>query len=544
MSWGAIQLYKVMIVDDEPIVREGIKNRIQWADHGFECVGVSENGRDALEAVSLLRPDVVLTDIYMPFMDGLELSRHISKQYPLTKIIILTGYDDFEYAQQAVKIQVTDFILKPVTSAELREILDKLKAQMDEERGHRDHLNRLKQQLNESFPLLKERFLERLASSALNEWEINSKIAYFDIPLNGPLFVAIATDMDEIRPEEQGTDNELYAFAIYNIIQEIMEKEAASAVFRYQGNKVITILSGSEEEEIYSHAQELAEQIRTTVKSYLKFTVTVGVGTIGTHLQDIRHSCRASVAALEYRLLIGSDQVVSISDLEKRGSTPLYDGAETENALVSAIKTGTHEDVERSIGRLIRELGHASISIEQCYVRVLRTMLAVLQTLLEIGCSEKELFGRETRLLTELYSFRSLDEIEIWLKEMCRQAVKDVADTRRDISRKQMEEAAEYIHRNFDDTALSVKTVCSRIFMSASYFSSLFKAHTGKTFVEYVTGVRMEKAKELLKHSSMKTYEIATKTGYQDAQYFSVLFKKYTGDTPTEYRNKMLADGA
>lgn len=533
-----------MIVDDEPIVREGIKNRIQWSDHGFECVGVSENGRDALEAVSRLRPDVVLTDIYMPFMDGLELSRHISKQYPLTKIIILTGYDDFEYAQQAVKLQVTDFILKPVTSAELREMLDKLKSQMDEERGHREHLNRLKQQLNESLPLLKERFLERLASSALNEWEISSKIAYFDIPLRGPLFVAIATDMDELRPEEQGTDNELYAFAIYNIIQEIMEKEAASAVFRYQGNKVITILSGSEEEEIYSRAQELAEQIRTTVKSYLKFTVTVGVGTIGTHLQDIRHSCRASVAALEYRLLIGSDQVVSISDLEKRGSTPLYDGAETESALVSAIKTGTHEDVERSIGRLIRELGNASISIEQCHVRVLRTMLAVLQTLLEIGCSEKELFGRETRLLTELYSFRSLDEIEIWLKEMCRKAVKDVADTRRDISRKQMEEAAAYIHRNFDDTALSVKTVCSRIFMSASYFSALFKAHTGKTFVEYVTGVRMEKAKELLKHSSLKTYEIATKTGYQDAQYFSVLFKKYTGDTPTEYRNKMLADGA
>lgn len=540
---GAIQLYKIIIVDDEPIVREGIRNRIPWADHGFECVGVSENGRDALEAVNRLKPDVVMTDIYMPFMDGLELSRQIAEQYPLTKIIILTGYDDFEYAQQAVKIQVADFILKPVTSMEIREMLDKLKKEMDEERGHREHLNRLKQQLNESLPLLKERFLERLASSALNEWEIKSKMAYFKIPLHGPLFVAIATDMDELRTEEQGTDNELYAFAVYNIIQEIAEKEPASAVFRFKGNKVITILSGGGEQNLYSRTQRLAEEIRTSVKMYLNFTVTVGVGTICRQLKDIRHSCRASVAALEYRLLIGSDQVVSISDLEKRGSIPLYDGTEAENALVSAIKTGTPDKVEQSISKLIAELGNASISLEQCYVRVLRTMLAVLQALLEIGCSEKELLGKETRLLTELYSFRSLDEIERWLKDMCGKAVKGVADTRRDISRNQMLDAVEYIQRNYDDFELSVKMVCCRIFMSASYFSSLFKAHTGKTFVEYVTFIRMEKAKELLKHSNMKTYEIATKTGYQDAQYFSVLFKKYTGDTPTEYRLKMLAGG-
>ncbi|MFC7679377.1 response regulator [Paenibacillus sp. GCM10028914] len=537
-------MYKIIIVDDEPIVREGIRNRISWADHGFECVGVSENGQEALGMIAHFRPDVVMTDIYMPFMDGLELSRHVAEHYPGTKMIILTGYDDFEYAQQAVKLQVTDFILKPITSAELREVLDKLKVQMDEERGHLEHLNRLKQQLNESLPLLKERFLERMATMALNEWEIRSKMAYFQIPLSGPLFVTIATDMDEWPSEDQGTDNELYSFAVYNIIQEIMDKEPDSAVFRYKGNKVITILSGSGEEEIYTLAQERAEEIRASIKRYLSVTVSVGIGTICRELKDIRHSCRASVAALEYRLLIGSDQVVSISDLENRRSKPLYDGAESENSLISAIKTGSPEDVDRSIGRIISELQNASISIEQCYVRVLRTMLAVLQALLEIGCNETELFGKETRLLTELYSFRSLEEIEFWLKDMCGKAMIGVAETRRNISRNQISEAVQFIHHNYDDIELSVKMVSSRIFMSASYFSSLFKAHTGKTFVEYVTGYRMEKAKELLKHSSLKTYEIATKTGYQDAQYFSVLFKKCTGDTPTEYRQKMMVDGA
>lgn len=536
-------MYTILIVDDEPIVREGIRNRIQWADHGFECIGDCENGRDALEAVTRHQPDVVLTDINMPYMDGLELSRHITERFPKTKIIILTGFDDFEYAQQAVKLQVTDFILKPVTSAELREMLGKLKLEMDEERGHTEHLKRLKHQLNESLVLLKERFLERLASSPMKRSEIESKLSYFDIPLPGPLYIAMAADMDELRTDEQHADNELHAFALYNIMQEILAGEPGAAVFRYKENKVMTILSGSDEKELHARAQELAEDIRGSTKQFMKFTVTVGIGTICRELQDIRYSCKASEAALEYRLLIGRDQVVHITDLEKRGSGPLLDGIETETALVSAIRAGTGSEVKASIRRLISELGSASISIELCYVRVLRVMLAVLQTLMEIGSHGNELIGKEKRLLSDLYSFRSLDEIERWLNEVCEQALRDVAKTRKDITRSQMLEAVDFIQRHYEDAELSIKTVCSRIFMSTSYFSALFKSHTGKTFVEYVTEVRMEKAKELLKHSLLKTYEIAAKTGYQDPQYFSVLFKKHTGDTPTEYRNKMATGG-
>ncbi|QOT11653.1 response regulator transcription factor [Paenibacillus sp. JNUCC32] len=536
-------MYTILIVDDEPIVREGIRNRIQWSEHGYECIGDCENGRDALEAVTRHQPDVVLTDINMPYMDGLELSRHITERFPKTKIIILTGFDDFEYAQQAVKLQVTDFILKPVTAAELRDMLDKLKLEMDEERGHTEHLKRLKKQLNESLVLLRERFLERLASSPMKRSEMESRLAYFDIPLRGPLYIAMAADMDELRSDEQHADNELHAFALYNIMQEILAGEPGAAVFRYKENKVMTILSGSDEKDLYARAQELAEDIRGSTKQFMKFTVTVGIGTICRELQDIRYSCKASEAALEYRLLIGRDQVVHITDLEKRGSGPLLDGIETETALVSAIRAGTGSEVKACIRRLISELGSASISIELCYVRVLRVMLSVLQTLMEIGSNGNELIGKEKRLLSDLYSFRSLDEIESWLNEVCEQALRDVAKTRKDITRSQMLEAVDFIQRHYEDAELSIKTVCSRIFMSTSYFSALFKSHTGKTFVEYVTEVRMEKAKELLKHSLLKTYEIAAKTGYQDPQYFSVLFKKHTGDTPTEYRNKMASGG-
>ncbi|GAB6931255.1 response regulator [Paenibacillus sp. JCM 10914] len=536
-------MYKILIVDDEPIVREGIRNRIDWAEHGYECIGVSENGRDALETITRMRPDVLLTDIYMPFMDGLELSHEVMARYPQTKIVILTGFDDFEYAQQAVKLQVTDFILKPITSVELSEVLDKLKLEMDEERGYNEHVSRLKQQISESMVLLQERFLERLATSPMKKSEIAAKLVYFNIPLTGPLYIALSADIDELRSDERYADNELYAFALYNIIQEIMAKESGSAVFRYKENAVITILSGSSEEDMYCSAQDLAEEIRKAIKQFMTFTITIGVGTLCHQLEDIRYSCAASEAALEYRLLMGPDQIINITDLENRGARPLYDGIDTESALIAAIRTGTAAEVEICIRRLIHDLGSASMSIDQLYLRIVRVVLAIMQTLMEIGSDEHELFGKEKQLLEDLYSFRSLDEIETWLRDVCNQALRGVLAVRQDMTRTQMLEAVAFIQHNYEDPELSVKSVCSRIFMSTSYFSALFKSHTGKTFVEYVTDIRMNKAKELLKHTRLKSFEIAAKTGYQDPQYFSVLFKKYTGITPTEYRNQMTSGG-
>lgn len=314
-------MYKILIVDDEPIVREGIRERIQWAKHGYECIGACENGREALEVMAQERPDVVLTDICMPYMDGLELSRHIVEKYPKTRIIILTGFDDFDYAQQAVKLQVTDFILKPITSAELRELLDKIKLEMDEESGRNEHLLRMKQELKNSMALLSERFLERLASSPMRRADITAKLAYFNIPLNGPLYIAMTAEIDEPSLYGETADVELYAFALYNIVQEIAGSAQESAVFRFKEHKVMAVLSGSNAEELHAQAYKLAEDIRNSVKEYMKFTVTVGIGTVRSDVAEIRHSCRASEAALEYRLLMGPDQVVNITDLEVRGGS-------------------------------------------------------------------------------------------------------------------------------------------------------------------------------------------------------------------------------
>ncbi|WP_229692035.1 response regulator transcription factor [Paenibacillus radicis (ex Gao et al. 2016)] len=540
-------VYKIVLVDDEAVVRVGIRDRIEWQSLGFECAADCENGVEALAAIERIQPDVVLTDINMPFMDGLELTQAVKARHPEMKVVILTGYDDFDYAQRAVKLKVNDFILKPITAAELTAVLQKIKAELDEQRKDKEELDRLQRQLRESMPVLKERFLDRLATSTIREGELAERLAFFEIELPGPDYEALAIDLDLLERGAGPTaaaDRELLRFAIYNVTQELLSEDyTVSEVFRSREEKVMAILSG-DQPELHDRAQELADKIRLAAEQFLRRTVSVGIGTPAVSLRNISESCQAAVSALEYRLLLGGNRVISISDMEPRIGRKADYSQEYDRRLIAGIKTGTADEVDHAVDTAINRHRTAMLTIDQSYIRLQRTLIAVMQALEELGCEEADVFGSGVNPLTAIYSFRTLDEISDWLKEACRRAVNSVAEARDDQCRQQMKEALAYIHDHYGDSELSVKTVSKQVLMSVSYFSAAFKSHTGKTFVEYLTAVRMDKAKEQLKFTGLRTYEIAAKSGYPDAQYFSVLFKKHTGDSPTEYRQKTSAERA
>lgn len=189
-------MYKIILVDDEDEVREGIKHKISWSKYGFELVGDFDNGRDALEAIEQHRPDVIITDICMPFMDGLGLARAVMDRYRDMKVIIVTGYEDFEYAKQAITLKVTEYLLKPINAREFAEFLSKMKQDLDEEHLQKANLVKLRMQLNQSLPLLRERFLEQLVTTRMKSEEIENKLSYFHIPLQGQVYLALVIDIE------------------------------------------------------------------------------------------------------------------------------------------------------------------------------------------------------------------------------------------------------------------------------------------------------------------------------------------------------------
>jgi two-component system response regulator YesN len=531
-------MYKIMIVDDEAVVRQGIKSSIQWNEHGFELIGDYVNGRDALEAIELHKPDLVLSDIYMPFMDGLELTRQIQIHYPYIKVIILTGYDNFDYVQQALRLKAYDFIVKPITAKELRDLLDKVKIDMDEENSRYEDISRLQNQLNQSLPLLKERFLEYVVTSRVKADDLEERFQYFKIPWISPDYLVMVIDIDDFgaRNDNASEHNmELLRFASYNITNEIVNQQSGLA-FRTREETTVVILSGHLEARLYTLAYQLAEEIRYYIEKYLKLTVTVGIGRSYSALDELPLSYKSALSALEYRFLLGKNKVISIMDMEGKPVTTPDMNMEWSQRLSSLIKTGTPQEVDRLIVQLITSLKSSNIPIEACYLQIQKLIVCLLNTVQELGVNEWTVFASQP--LTAIYHFKTLDEIEIWLKELCSLAMISVSEQRADMTQMQILRAIDYLKENYPNDKVSLQEISRHVLMSTSYFSLVFKQYTGETFVEYLTRLRIEKAKELLQHTTLKSYEISAKVGYNDPNYFSILFKKHTGSTPMEYRSQ------
>ncbi|MFD0672959.1 helix-turn-helix domain-containing protein [Cohnella sp. GCM10027633] len=531
-------MYKVILIDDEDEVREGIKEKTPWAECGFELVGDFENGRDAWEALDALKPDAVITDICMPFMDGLELAQRIFDHYRALKVVIVTGFEDFEYAKRAIRLKVSDYLLKPLNAQEFTDFLMKMKRELDEEQANKADLSRLRSQLHQSLPLLKERFLDKLAYGQLPQDELIEGIAGYRLTFGGPSHLAMVADVDEATGDiakHTDAELELLRFGVYNIVQEIVEKEHGGIVFRTREHKVAALLSG-DEARLRLHSQTIASYIRESVEKYLKLTVCVGIGLPCASAGELPRSFREALSALDYRFMLGANRTLSIQDMEfgSRGDAGFDGGWEKE--VVSAMRTGNPASVTSALRVGFDELRRSGSSVDQGYGAVHKLLAAIMGWLAETGLEDERSLTDDA--FAQAQAMKTLDSIQRWLEDRCGRILSDLQAKRSTVVQSQMREAELYIGSQYMNEELSLGDVCGHLYMSISYFSTLFKQHTGATFIEYLTRVRMDKAKELLVVTSHKTYEIAAHVGYGDPHYFSVIFKRHTGKTPKEYRTQ------
>ncbi|WHH58071.1 response regulator [Petroclostridium sp. X23] len=535
-------MYKILVVDDESVVREGIKNNINWSEYGFELVGGCKDGSEAIEVIENNHLDVVITDICMPLIDGIELTRYISNNYSNIKVIILTGYDEFEYAQQAIKLKALDFILKPITAKEFCEVLEKVKSDLDEEVANINNLNNLESQLTKSLPLLRERFLKRLVSGFYGTEKIQEKLDYFNIKVCGEFFLVISVDVDdydEMNSFYADSEEELLLFAVNNVCEEIVLKYNNGIVFQNDNQKIVIILNGEDSQLLNENGMIISEEIRSMIEKYLKFTVTVGISDICSSLKLINTAYEESMAALDYRFLVGKNKVTSIKDMEENNrAVSRYKKVATDK-LITGIKTGTIQNVDDIITEIVENLKNSYTSLQQCYIQVQQILISIMDTLNELGINIEAVFGNSNIDLSEVYKFKALDEIECWLKDISRNISVHISKKRTDHFEMQAIKAVEYIKNNYNDQNISLNSICKHLLVSTSYFSMIIKNYVGETFIEYLTRVRVEKASELLKNTNLKTYEIAEKVGYKDPHYFSLIFKKATGLSPTEFREKI-----
>ncbi|MCD6396459.1 MAG: response regulator [Spirochaetaceae bacterium] len=519
-------MYKLIFVDDEAIVRDGISSCILWGQNNFELAGLFENGLQALEYMKENSVDIVISDINMPRMDGLTLSRRIEEQYPEVMVLLLTGYDEFEYAQEAIKSKVREFLLKPITADELSTVLMRLEGELNFLKERKNQLELMKDKLEASFPLLKERFFYRMVSGKLDVQTLTRRKEYFGWNDYGMFYQISIISIP-------GNWNELDRITVSEYIKSGL-KDGDELVSNRTEDLVI-LLQGKERGPLNLRSRTLAENVYKYVSKLEKDQISTGCGDIVNNLILLPESFRGAYNAVDYSSVLGLSQILSIEDVRSREKISTERFSELIAELNDQLKSGSRSLTLKALENIFLYLEKHFLSVLEAsfyFTRIHITFINFIQ--------EMELYIESDD--TSLYqpgNLESMDNAKVFFSDLLNLIEDRIEKHRNNAVRSRIEKAKQIIAEKKGDSRFSLQEICNDVFLSVSQFSLLFKEGTGKTFIEYLTMCRIKEAKSLLKTSDLKSYEIAEKTGFTDPRYFSILFKKITAMTPMEFRRSL-----
>lgn len=529
-------MYKLIFADDEALIRKNIKQIIQWEDFGFELIGCCENGHELLDLVEQEIPDLVITDIDMPFVSGIEVARQLKQMNPQVKIIFLTGYSDFEYAQKAIDFNVLKYILKPITIDQMQNLLREIKKILDEEYVQKNKIHSLNQFYEQNKPIMQSVILNNLLVEEANPNDIKSKINLLNLDrLKSNRFQVAVLLIDEVDSESEWKESkQLMEFAAYNILKEILEERNIG--YGIIGNNRVTILLCNNDSLIdyQEDFTKTLEEIRISISQYLKFTVSIGVGRIKGNINQIHESSEEANAAVGYKKVVGINRLIYIQDIEPHRKHHQSIDIEYEKKVLNIVKIGNIEELNTVYQEIINEIEKKKLSIEQMRIWGLTFSFNLFRDVEHIGINVTNIL--DINLLKKISDTLDFQEIYNIPYEFCVKLLDVISFNRVNSYSSITDEAVGIINKNYTNPELSVDMVSNMVNLSASYFRSIFKKEMGKTFGNYVTEFRMEKAKDLILTTNMKNYEIAEATGYLDPHYFSYCFKKHFNKSPNELR--------
>lgn len=532
-----MELYNVLLVDDEADVLQAMKKKIDWEALGFCLAGTAENGQEALEMAEQLHIDVVMTDIKMPYMDGLTLCKNLKQSYRNMKVIIYSGFDDFEFAREAVHLEAEEYLLKPISAGDMEAAFSKVRKKLDQEYDEYRNLNRLSEYYRKSLPAMREQLVMGILEGRIAGERTRAMMETYEICLDSPFYVVAALYMDVNPREEQPQPAQLFTLSLKDMVQDYLMNRTRffSTAFLDQ---VIVIFMLDEREEIDQVLYHL-DQICKMGFRVLKSSVTAAVGQICANTDALHTSYEEAVNAMEYRSILGSGQVLYINDIEPCSEENILVTEHEFQNLVHAVKLGNRDETNVAIAQIMDSIRKEPISPGQYQL----LFMELLSELMKIGRAYKlhpnQIFGDHAGSWQELYRMVTVDELEGWLQEVGTNLRHVLRHERRDSAARLTEQAKAYIEEHYKESDLSADSLCRCLNVSAAYFSTIFKREVGMSFVAYLTKIRLEHALELLRTTEDKTYIIASRVGYMEPNYFSYVFKKQYGISPSKYRAEM-----
>jgi len=522
-------MYSVFLVEDEIVVREGIRDSIHWDETDYALVGEAPDGEMALSILKDVKADILVTDIKMPFMDGLALARVVKKTQPWVKIIIISGHDEFQYAKEAISIGVEEYLLKPVSASDMLKAFDKVARGIEEEKRKIDSLESLRQQAISSADMLREKWLVTLVTGSVDTSEAIEQARSHGLELISHCFAVIIADLTfegDGFQELSKANRTILAYAA---------QLPETIAFSPSGDRIVIILKGPTPEAIEESTYAIAQGIKYETERNTRCSVAVGIGSSVERVGGLPRSYAEAARSIKYLAASGRRGIMGIQDIQAIDEANLVKLG--NDPVVDKLRYMTRGDIDCLVDQYMDMIGDNPVKNGFIAYYLLYDIIVAASAIIgDLNGDLRAVFPvpLQQYRLAEIAGSRDLFSAEV------RRIITAVVE-RREVSgesrySEMILKSKRYIDENFSKPGLSLHTVASFANVSPNHFSTVFAQESGESFIEYLTCVRIDRAKHLLLSTQMKSADIAYEVGFNDPHYFSFIFKKNVGMTPRDFR--------
>lgn len=534
---GGIMLIRILIVDDEPKVRRGLVNKLNWEDIGCTIIGEADNGIEAKRIIDAQKPDIVITDIKMPGMDGLELSHYVNENYPFIKVILLTGYDEFSFAQSAINSNAFSYLVKPTLPQEIVNVVNNAIGEIQQARREKEDVRNLREMLQQVIPVMKNQVLgDMLFGNYVNIDQLLDRAKLCGIEMN-VYCVIIVEAFRYFSNEKMSFEKEMLdRFEIRKRLREVVENPDVEVFESLNGEKIVFLLYSKNPaalngEEIYNKARLLHDEM----KSSSDIDTFIAVSSLNQSSRDVHRAYYQCLNAISFRDIFTSDSIINAGDILSIADDTYLLAKKYANRLNENINACNRDNVKM----ILRDMFDI---FTRGYNVNLNNVKEIIWTIMYNA--ERDVFfsggGSETKLLTadnkqKIIGAQSLNDVFCNITAILGNLMDEITQSKKLKYNSIIQRACHFIEKNHEKN-ISLDDVSNHTGISSGYLSRMFKDQMEMNFIEYVAMVRINKAKQLLEHSAIKVKEVGDRVGIGNPAYFGSLFKKYTGKTPTEYK--------
>jgi two-component system response regulator YesN len=524
-------MYSVFLVEDEIVTREGIRNSIPWDRTPYTLAGEAPDGEMALSILRDIKPDILITDIKMPFMDGLALSRIVKKDQPWMKIIILSGHDEFQYAKEAISIGVEEYLLKPVSATDMLSSLKKVTDQIEAEQKRMTNIETLRMKIESTEEVVREKWLCNLVTGQIKGSDTVEKARSLGIDLiaNGYLVLIV-----EIFTSP---DNYAACTIVKSLIAELVKGRNDLLLFSQSLVKQTMIIKDISRDSLDDRVYPLAQAIQFEAQRRNgDCRISIGIGTVAEHIGEISRSYSDAEKAVRYMSLTGKKNILSFGDIPWcRSSECLWLDADP---VAERLRFACIEEIDDILAPYMELLDEraAATNLSYCLLVCGDIIEAISMLVEEFKGDPHDIIPSDLRREHIIASSRSRASFAFELRSIIEHWIAFRDSRLNSRHHALIAKAKQYIDEHYMSQDISLNCVAAQVNVSPNHFSTIFSQEAGITFIDYLTSVRINAAKRLLSGSGMKCADIAYEVGYGDPHYFSFIFKKTMGIAPSEFR--------